>query len=352
VSKLSEFNEINEREQLILQAVVQSYITSAEPVGSRNVVKRFSLSLSAATVRNVMSDLEEKGFLQQVHTSSGRIPTDKGYRYYVDYLMRVQELTAADRNSIERELSTKLADADEILKQTSYMLALVSHQAGLAQAPNDMSALVQRIELMPLGLNRAAVLVADNFGRVRSLSVQLEYNLAPDATTRLSHFLNAHLRGVSMDHLAAHLEEQLYKFLDDQRQLAEQALQLLQLLPQQQHRQLYLEGASHLFEQPEFHDIQKARQVFGLFEEQGKLVEMLQSSIGGVDSPQKLIIIGSEHNDSMAGMSLIAAPYRIDGKTAGMIGVIGPRRMPYSRLTAVVDYTAGMVERFLSRLSS
>lgn len=346
-----DINDINEREQLILQAVVQSYITTAEPVGSRNVVKRFNLSLSAATVRNVMADLEEKGYLQQLHTSSGRVPTDKGYRYYVDYLMRVQELTAADRVGIEQELHAKLADADEVLKQTSHLLALVSHQAGLAQAPNDTSALVHRIELMPLGPNRVAMLVADNFGRVRSLSIQLENAVTPETMVRLNIFLNENLRGVSMDTLAKHLQDKLYIFLDEQRMLAEQALSLLQLIPQHQHQQLFLEGASHLFEQPEFNDIQKARQVFDLFEEQEQLIGMLQNAAGTGDVSRKLIIIGSEHSDGMEGMSLIAAPYRIDGRPAGMIGVLGPRRMPYSRLTAVVDYTANVVERFFTRLS-
>jgi len=344
-------NDISEREQLILQAVVQSYITTAEPVGSRNVVKRFNLNLSAATVRNVMSDLEEKGYLQQLHTSSGRVPTDLGYRYYVDFLMRVQELTAVDRANIENELHARLNNADEVLKQTSHLLALVSQQAGLAQAPNDMTAFVHRIELMPLGQNRMAVLVADNFGRVRTLTLQMEDMVRGEAMVRLNNFLNEQLRGVSMDNLSTHLRDKLYMFLDDQRFLAEQALRLLQLVPQQQHRQLYLEGASHLFDQPEFNDIQKARQVFGLFEEQEKLVDLLRDAAGVDGTADKLIIIGSEQSEGMEGMSLIAARYCIDGKPAGMIGVLGPRRMQYSRLTAVVDYTAQVVEKFLGRLS-
>jgi len=139
---------LNEREELILQAVVQCYITTAEPVGSRVLVKRFGLELSAATVRNVMADLEESGYLQQLHTSSGRAPTDRGYRYYVNYLMRVQELTMAERARIEHELSRKLNDADEVLRQTSQMLALVTHQTGLVKTPDENCGQVKHIEVM------------------------------------------------------------------------------------------------------------------------------------------------------------------------------------------------------------
>ncbi|MDZ4858270.1 MAG: hypothetical protein SGI88_04750, partial [Candidatus Hydrogenedentes bacterium] len=125
--------DLSDREKLILQAAVHSFITTAEPVGSRAIVKRFDLDLSAATVRNVMADLEEAGYLQQLHTSSGRVPTDLGYRYYVDYLMRAQELTLHERARIETELTARLNDADEVMRQTSHLLALLSHQTGIVE---------------------------------------------------------------------------------------------------------------------------------------------------------------------------------------------------------------------------
>ena len=169
---MSPVQDLGERERLILHAVVHTHITTAEPVGSRSVVKRFDLDLSPATVRNVMADLEDLGFLQQIHTSSGRVPTDQGYRYYVDYLMQVQALTLRERSRIEREFERKLNDADEVLRQTSHLLAMVTRQAGLAEAPNEGRAEVQRLDLIPFAACRLAVLIVDNFGRARTLTVE------------------------------------------------------------------------------------------------------------------------------------------------------------------------------------
>ncbi|MFO7974032.1 MAG: hypothetical protein R6V12_05300, partial [Candidatus Hydrogenedentota bacterium] len=140
--------QLSPRERLILQAVVHTYITTAEPVGSRAIVRRFDLDVSAATVRNVMADLEEAGYLRQLHTSSGRVPTDKGYRYYVDFLMNVQELTVAERARIQGELSRKLDDADEVIRNTSRLLALTSHHMGLVEAPDQRNAEVCRVEMV------------------------------------------------------------------------------------------------------------------------------------------------------------------------------------------------------------
>ena len=188
---------LKQREELILHAVVHSFVTTADPVGSRTVVRRFGLDISPATVRNVMADLEEAGYLQQRHTSSGRVPTDKGYRYYVDYLMRVQEITQADRKRVEHDLEEKRNDADAILQETSYLLALISHQTGIVEAPNISTAEVRRIETMPIGGSRVAVLVADSYGRVRTSVVSFEDPLTVSESQQLNRFLNDRLQGVS-----------------------------------------------------------------------------------------------------------------------------------------------------------
>ncbi|HPO12566.1 MAG TPA: heat-inducible transcriptional repressor HrcA [Candidatus Hydrogenedentes bacterium] len=343
--------ELNEREATILHAVVHSYITTAEPVGSRTVVKRFALDLSPATVRNTMADLEEQGYLQQVHTSSGRVPTDRGYRYYVDYLMRVQELTGAERERIEVEYAQRLNDADEVLKQTSHLLALITHQAGIAEAPSERAAVVKRLELMPVTRDRMAVLLVDNYGRVRSMMVQTERELDADHLPTLNQFLNDHLNGVAVDGLSAALNAKLRNFLDEQRRLAEEALQVLSLMPAQRSGQVFLEGATQLFEQPEFRDIERAREVFGLLEERDRLVDLLRSAAMESERTRGSVLIGAEfQGKGVEGISVVASPYHVDGQPVGAIGVLGPRRMPYPRLTAIVDYTASMVGRILTRL--
>ena len=343
--------DLTEREQQILHAVVHTYITTAEPVGSRSIVKRFGLDLSPATVRNVMADLEEMGYLQQVHTSSGRVPTDGGYRYYVDYLMQVQELTLTERERIEQELTLRLDDADDVLKQTSHLLALVTHQAGLAEAPETNLVQVQRIELLPVGKERLAVLIVDNFGRVRSMAVQMENTVPAQDLQRMTRFLNEHLHGVSIDQLVSAVELKLRSFMDEQRLLAEKALKVLYLLPVNRPRQLFLEGATQLFEQPEFQDIGKAREVLVLLQERDRLGEMLRNAAQDNPRMQTTVIIGAQSSGAgVEGISLVAAPYRIKGQPMGMVGVLGPRRMPYPQLTAMVSFTAGMVGKILTRL--
>lgn len=349
---MSEARDLNEREQLILQAVVNSYITTADPVGSRSVVKRFDLGLSPATVRNVMADLEEMGYLQQIHTSSGRIPTDSGYRYYVNFLMQAHELTLRERSRIEDEFAAKLNDADEVLHHTSQLLALITNQAGLAEAPSDDHAYVNRIEIMPVGPERVAMLIVDNYSRVRTLTVNLHEAIHPERLQVLSRFLNEHLRGARLDGLTRTIESRLKDFLDEQRKIAEMALMVLGLAPQYRPAHLFLEGASRLFEQPEFQDTGKAREVFGLIEERTALMDMLRRSLVDRERVNSAIHIGRlEGTPGLNDISVIASPYYCKGEAVGMIGVLGPRRMPYSRLTAIVDYTAGMVGRILTRLA-
>ncbi|MBN2311336.1 MAG: heat-inducible transcription repressor HrcA [Candidatus Hydrogenedentes bacterium] len=344
--------QLKEREELILQAVVHTYITTAEAVGSRSIVKRYGLGFSPATVRNVMSDLEELGYLQQLHASSGRVPTDQGYRYYVDYLMRVQELTMAERARIERELSHRLSDADEVMRQTSHLLALVSHQTGIVEAPAESDAQVRRVELMAVSDERLAVLIADNYGQVRTMLIALEGGVDGDELPQINRFLNEHLQGVPVERLAGAIEAKMRAMLDEQRKLAERALLVLGLLPAQRPAQLFLDGATQLFEHPEFRDVAKAREVFSLLEEQERLVELLRAGQLSRPATGASVLIGSEtRSPGLEGISVIASPYYVHDRAAGILGILGPRRMPYSRLTAVVDYTAGVLGRFLTRLA-
>jgi len=347
---MQEVPELNERERLILYAVVNCYITTAEAVGSRTVVKRFEMDLSAATVRNVMADLEDMGFLQQLHTSSGRVPTDRGYRYYVQHLMKVQELTLAEKTRIEEQFVERVRDADDVLRQASHLLALVSHHAGLAESPGDETAEVRRMELLPIGDQRLAVLIVDNFGRVRSMSVDLPAPIAGAELLRLNGFLNDHLRGLSTNRLSATVQEKLRSFLDEQRLLAQQALEVLNLLPMRPRSQLFLEGASQLFEQPEFQTVEQARGVFNLLEEHDRIIDLLRSAATHGSPDRTTVLIGSEdEHGGLEGLGMVASPYRVNDRPVGMIGVLGPRRMNYSRLMTVVDYTAELVGRMLGR---
>ena len=340
---------LTEREREILNAVVNSYITNAEPVGSRTVVKRFGLELSAATVRNVMADLEDQGYLQQVHTSSGRVPTDLGYRYYVDNLMQVRQLTLQERRRIESEFEHRLDDVDALLRHTSHLLALVSHQAGIAEAPNTDQARLQRFELVPVGENRVAVLMVDNFGSVRSMNTTLRAPVESGKVESLNRFLNQNFHDHALGTLADSVRMKLGELLDEQRNLVQSALEVLDLLPQRKEKRLFLEGTVQLFEQPEFQRLDQAKEVFGLLEEHERLIVLLRKAVAEGEG-RAIFISKGEDNMGSEGIGVVASSYNVDGKPAGLIGVLGPRRMPYSRLTSVVQYTADLLGRLLTRL--
>lgn len=344
--------ELTERESLILQAVVHLYITSAEPVGSRAVVRRFGLDLSPATVRNVMADLEEAAYLKQLHTSSGRVPTDKGYRYYVDYLMQIQDVTQTERGRIEQRLGERLSDADEVLRQTSYLLALISHQTSIVEPPSLSVAEVEHVEVVPLGERRLVFLVADNYGGVRTMVFQSPLKVSSDDANRLNRFMNEQLRNTPVDRVVASLESKINSFIDEQRRLAEQAVELLKMLPSGASDTLFLEGATMLFEQPEFKNVEKAREVFGLLEERDRVMELLRAGAVNQEPHLSRVVIGSEaHQEGFEDLSIVSAPYKVGEKTVGMLGVVGPRRMPYSRLTGLVEYTAARLGGLLTKLS-
>jgi len=298
-----------------------------------------------------MADLEEAGYLEQVHTSSGRVPTNRGYRYYVDYLMRVQELTIAERNRIERELSEKLNDADEVMRQTSHLLALATHHAGIAESPRDTAAVVRNVEIMSLGGSRFALLIADNYGRLKSLLMSPSVSIAETDVAPLRNFLNEALRGVSVNNIHEAIASRIAQLTDEYRRLAVWAVSMVSTLPREKAPELYLEGAEQLMELPEFRDINRIKEVFAFFGERDRLLELLRAGIQ--DGPPKTtVVIGGENTGcGLEEVSVIASPYCVDEEPVGMIGVLGPRRMPYSHLTAVVEYTAGIVSRLLTRLA-
>ncbi len=344
--------QLSEREQLILQAVVHLYITTAEPVGSRAIVKKLGLELSPATVRNVMADLEETGYLQQLHTSSGRVPTDKGYRYYVDYLMRIQDVTQAERTRLETRLAEFNSDADSILRQTSCLLALISHQTSIVEAPRLNVAEVRHVEIIPIAERRLAFLLADSYGGVRTMVVPSDRTFSADEAQRLGHFLTDQLRGTSVDNLTVSLQEKLQRYVDETRTLANQAVDLLRTLPAPEGGGLFLEGTTQLFEQPEFQNVDKARGVFGLLEERDRIVELLRRGVVNPEPHPSRVVIGSEAGQhGFEDLSVVSAPYKVGDTTVGMVGVLGPRRMPYWKLAGLVEFTADRLGSLLARLA-
>lgn len=334
------------RGKSILEALIEEYISTGEPVGSRTITRRQITSLSPATVRNVMSDLEELGFLASPHTSAGRIPTDKAYRFYVDTLLEARNLPV-DRAELDQRFSVRTKDLDTALHEASRLLSSLSRYVGVVRAPTMSANVFRQIDFIRLGGKRIlAILVAEN-GAVQNRLVELEQEIAPEDLVRMANYLNEQLKGLTMAQVKKHLIEAMAsdKALYDK--LLSKALQVSQQVLDDDDVHIFIEGQANIMDQPEFSDVRKMRELFRAFEEKSQLLGLLDNCIG---SKGVQIFIGAEaHVNQLKEMSLITAPYRTGKNTFGVLGVIGPTRMGYARVIPIVDYTAQLISKLLER---
>ena len=340
---------LDRRTRQVLQAVIRHFLERGEPVGSRTVAKDFPENLSPATIRNTMADLEEMGLLSQPHTSAGRIPTDLAYRVYVDSLSSTLRLGDADRQEVERAFRDLDGNVDQILEQVSHFLSSLSNQIGVVlRSPLDRFQM-RRIEFVHLGGHRVLALMVSISGVVSQKMIHLDEELAQEELDRVGRYLTESFVGMNLRGIRARLlelmaeEKALYdrllaRVLEVSRQYFEQA--------GDDDGQVYVEGAFHLVGQPEFGDAERMRALFRAFEEKGRLVQILNRCMVGEGVTVR---IGSEHGDpEMDSTSLIAAPYHFQERVLGTLGIIGPTRMEYPRMIAMVSFIGRLVSQRLT----
>ncbi|MBC8145795.1 MAG: heat-inducible transcription repressor HrcA [bacterium] len=346
-------SELTEREELVLRYVVQCYILTANPVGSRFLSKRFEEeSISAATVRNVMADLEEKGYITHPHTSAGRVPTDLGYRRYVDGLISTEHLSIAERSAIESTFDPN-ASPTMFIRETSRLLATITEQLALVTAPEVLDSVLERIELVQLSSTRLLVVLSLQSRIVRTVTLELNQTIEREQVGILVQMLNERLGGLTLREVRASVRERLRDVVDENlspviRIFFEAADRIF---TQHDDQRIHLTPAQSMLRQPEFASAEQLRGIVELIENQEVIVHLLDGRVSvetrsGIE-PAVEISIGSEHPDErLADFSMITTRYRI-GDTSGTIGLIGPKRMNYSRLSAVVEFVAmTMTNRF------
>jgi heat-inducible transcriptional repressor len=341
--------ELSARERSILQAIVQNFILDATPVGSRNLSKflQEELHLSPATLRNAMADLEEMGFIAQPHTSSGRIPTDKGYRYYVDLLMNIEHLPKPEIASIHQNIiAAKHHDA--ALKDVSKILGSLSRYLSVVRMPQIAHATIAKIELFLLASHRLLVVLTLNSDIVRTLSLEASFELESAQCEELARALNERLAGKSLDFIRANLQNLVNDTEFDNHALirlfVDSADSLLSdhIVPGDT---VHIAGAQHLFDHPEFESPSSVRSIIELIESEEIIVHLLENSAAQEGAVS--IAIGSEMDSSLMGeYSLLTTKYRYAPANAvGTIGLIGPKRMNYSRLIAIMHYVASALSQ-------
>jgi heat-inducible transcriptional repressor len=338
-------DHLTERSKHILEAIIEDYILTAEPVGSRTITRRHGVSLSPATVRNVMADLEEMGFLVSPHTSAGRIPTDKAYRFYVDSLLGLPRIAREEREEIRKRCSLTGRDIGEVLKETSRMLSSISHYMGIVVAPRFTANVFRHMEFVKLGGRRVLAIFVSQNGTVQNKLIETDEEFQLAELIRMSNYLNNLLEGLTIAQVKNRILEEMHKDKTRYDALLARALKLSQQTLEETDSEVFIEGQANIMEQPEFADVASMKEIFRAFEEKGQLLALLERSLAaeGVQ-----IFIGSEsHLNRMAGMSLVTSTYMTGKNTLGVLGVIGPTRMGYAKVIPIVDYTAKLVSRLL-----
>ncbi len=335
---------LNERAQRLLKTLIENYIRDGQPVGSRTLSRDSGLSLSSATIRNVMADLEDLGFVASPHTSAGRIPTDKGYRFFVDTLLKLKPLGSEEIEEIERRLDTDAPTGRSLVQTVSQMLSNVTHMAGLVTLPNPNFIVLSHIEFIGLSENRAlAVIVMDN-REVQNRVVQLDRHYSPDELRRAANYLSETFSGRSLPDVRAHLLHQLQETRQHMNQVMLDAIQVAQKVFESKaddQVDYVIAGETNLMGFAELSNVDRLRRLFEAFNEKHAMLQLLDSCLRA-DGIQ--IFIGQESGYRILDdISLVTAPYMLDNKVVGVLGIIGPTRMAYERVIPIVDVTAKLL---------
>jgi heat-inducible transcriptional repressor len=336
---------LDNRSKTLLKTLIERYIADGTPVGSRTLSKYAGLDLSAATVRNVMSDLEELGLIASPHTSAGRIPTPRGYRFFVDSLLTIQPM---EMQHAERMSDSLQADQPQrVLTAAAQLLSNMSHFAGVVLTPNRSHSFRQ-IEFMRLGERRLLLIVVTAQGDVQNRVLQMDRDYAANELTEAANFINQHLSGLSLPEIQARLQNEISDLGESITQLMRRAVKAGSeaVSDQQANPQLVISGQSNLLDVAELStNTNKLRELFAMFEQKSSLLQLLDAS-NRADGIQ--IFIGGESELlPYDNMSVVTAPYTVDGKLVGTLGVIGPSRMAYERVIPMVDITAKLVSSAL-----
>lgn len=338
--------ELTGRERQVFLSIVRSFIETAEPVGSRHLAKHYHLSCSPATVRNVMADLEEKGLIYQPHKSAGRIPTDVGYRQYVDSLMGSASLTKDEKSQIIDELARFSKDVNMVVDTASHVLSSISSQLGVILAPKFIRGKIAKIELISLSEDNLLVVFKIELGLVKTVIVEINRKVPARLLETMKEILNERLHGLSIAEIQQFIDER-FNDVDSETKI------LLNLIKEETDKKLNLNstgdikfsGAKNFLFQPEFETREKVGKILELLDRQDILIRLLN----GADAEGVSIIIGEENEETlMKNCSLITTTYRLRG-AQGTLGVIGPTRMQYAKIVALVQFMSEMLGYLMSK---
>jgi len=332
-------DDLNERDMAVLRHVVQNFILTANPVGSRYLAKHSGLNLSPATIRNLMADLEERGYLNHPHTSAGRVPTDKGYRVYVDMLMDLENLSKKEIETIKRKLE-KVEDREEMLSQASDILGTISSQLSIVTNPQLASGKLDRLEMVSLSSNRIMVIISVQTGIIKTLVMEIKAEIKRDKLDAISQILNERLHGLTLKQIRETFSERVKDVQNEETGLIRLFVDSVDEVfdDAKDRERLYISGTSDILKNPEFNSPDNIKSVIELIDDKEIIIHVLESQ--GEKGSDLTISIGNENKEKrLKNYSVITTRY-IMGDIFGTVSVIGPKRMNYSRIIPLVDHIA------------
>jgi len=338
--------ELSARSRQILEAIVEDYIATAEPVGSSAVARRHALTLSSATVRNVMANLEELGLLTSPHTSAGRVPTDKAYRFYVDSLVGLRQVSREEKKQIIQHCRQSGAGLSDILKETSRALSSLSNYMGIVVAPSFTSDIFRHIEFIRIGPRKVLAILVSTNGLVQNRLVETAEDIPENELIRMGNYLNELMQGLTIFQARERILAEMTNEKARYDSMMSQALRISEQTVTVGGDEIFIEGQARILDQPEFSDVSRMKEIFQAFEQKSRMLQLLS---GCMNSDGVQIYIGSETPVSQsAGVSLVTSRFVTANNTIGLLGVIGPTRMGYSSVIPIVDYTARLVGKLLN----
>lgn len=343
---------LDERKLRVLYAIINSYILTAEPIGSRTISKHYDLGVSSATIRNEMSDLEELGLLNKPHSSAGRVPSDKAYRLYVDSLLKMDPFTMDEdkKGQIKRILISEAQELDHLLQTSAKVLSEITNYTSLAISPQLKESKIKHIQLVPIGDKQVLLLIVNNSDVVKNTIFKLDKEVSPNTLNSISNFLNEKLKGLSFEEMGNIFDSGEMKELFDYRHVISKLIPIFgKSVETNENVELYSEGITRILNFPEYKDIDKAKSIISFIEDKDSVLDLLLNNSFTQDIN---IIIGNENNYSqLKDCSIVTATYRIGGKTIGKIGVIGPTRMDYFKMINTLKLFSTNISEIIEMLA-
>ena len=341
---------IDDRKKLILKAIVDDYISTAEPVGSRTIEKKYNLGLSSATIRNEMSDLEELGLLNQPHTSSGRVPSLAGYRMYVDELMTQYSLTLEEINVLKTVMEDKIDFLDKIIAKTSGVMSQLTNYTSVIVGPRLMYGSIKNIRLISVDKKIVLTIIITNEGIIKDQKIVLENSVTEDELYRLENAINKNIVGIDFSDIKM---ENIDKLVNDARVSNELVLAVFKFMQDSvevvNENDIYVNGQANIFNFPEYSNVEKAKKFLNLISNRSDVLKLMNNAS---DKDKKIVIKIGEKGSPIEDCSLIVSRYKVSDNMEGFIGLIGPTRMDYRRAVTVMDYVTDIINDKMKQITA